>query len=169
MSQDSITLSLLGSNYDSILWNGIPISTLDIPIFGPPDSFITLEATDSNSGCSAELGICLNADSLMVSSIAFPKLDLQVFEDTMIINGNGEQLSAVTIDYQDETGIYSSKFVDNSNSTFTILKIEDYEVNENGEKTKKLTIEYDCILRKEGSGEEKNITGTAEIAVAYPD
>ena len=87
MSQDSIILSLLGSNYDSIVWNGIPTSTLEIPIFGPPDSFITLEATDSNSNCSAELGICLNADSLMVSSIAFPKLDLQVFEDTMMERG----------------------------------------------------------------------------------
>ena len=40
--------------------------------------------------------------------------------------------------------------------------------NENGDNTKKLTIEYECILGKEGSGETKNISGTAEIAVAYP-
>ncbi len=170
MMGDSVyVLSLIGQNYDSIMWNGNPISVLTIPIFGPPNSIITLEAFNSNTNCNVELGVCINADSLNLSSIAFPKFDVQVQEDTQIIGGNGEQLSAVTIDYQDETGIYSSKFADNSNNTFTITKIEDYEINENGEKTKKLTIEYDCILKKEGSGEEKNITGTAEIAVAYPD
>lgn len=170
MMGDSIyTLSLMGQNYDSIVWNGNTISTLTIPIFGPPSSIITLEAFNSNTNCSAELGICLNADSFNLSSIAFPKFNVQVQEDTMVINGNGEQLSAVTIEYQDSTGFYSSKFADNFNNTFAITKVEDYEINENGEKTKKLTIEYDCILKEGSSGEEKQISGTAEIAVAYPD
>ena len=103
-------------------------------------------------------------------SFSFPKINYTV--DAFSVGNPDEQLSAVTIEYKDVTGIYSSKFADNSDTsanTFIITRIENYDDNENGEKTKILTIDYDCILMKQGSGETKNIIGTAKIALAYPD
>jgi len=136
----------------------------------PPNNIISLSA--SNNNCTVDLGVCvgdINPNTSLPSSIGYSKFNFMVDNITQVISIVEEQLSAVTIEYQDSTGVYSSYFADNSNNTFTITNIEDYEDNENGEKTKKLTISYDCILRKEGSGEEKNIIGTAEIAVAYPE
>ena len=161
------------SGLDSIFWDGNLVSGGNSSFIITPsqvlNGIIPLETLGTN--CNTELGICIDASFQAITSVAFPQFDLAV-EDTMMVVGNGEQFSAVTIEYQDSTGIYSSKFADNSdpNNTFTITKIEDYDDNENGEKTKKITIEYNnCILKKEGSGEEKEISGKAEIAVAYPD
>ncbi len=153
--------------FDTFIWNGD--STISTPFVINPNSLpnnVTLEAFNAN--CSVEMGVCTFAQGALSS--AFPQFQVNVQDTTKFEMINvGEQFSTVTIEYQDSTGIYSSKFADNSNNTFTITNIENYEDNENGEKTKKLTIDYDCILRKEGSGEEKQIIGTAEIAVAYPE
>jgi hypothetical protein len=136
----------------------------------PPSGLFELIASSGNQQCLVELGICPELEPNMgfPESFSFPKINYTV-DAFSVGNPPEEQLSAVTIEYQDATGIYSSEFADTSNNTFTITKIEDYDDNENGEKTKILTIDYNCILQKEGSGETKNISGTAEIAVAYPD
>ncbi|MFK8007984.1 MAG: hypothetical protein AB8H03_16625 [Saprospiraceae bacterium] len=137
----------------------------------PPSGLFLFISSSGNQQCLVELGICpeLGPNMGFPESFSFPKINYTV--DSFSVGDPDEQLSAVTIEYQDATGTYSSEFADslNSNSTFTITKIEEYDDNEIGEKTKKLTIEYNCILGKEGSGETKNIIGRAEIAVAYPD
>jgi hypothetical protein len=153
---------------DTFIWNND--STISTPFSINPNSFpnvATLEAFNAN--CNVEMGICTIDPGALTA--AFPQFQVVVQDTTKTeMISVGEQLSAVTIEYQDSTGTYSSKFIENSNSTFTITKIENYEDNENGEKTKRLTIDYlNCILKKEGSGELKSISGTAEIAVAYPD
>ena len=48
-------------------------------------------------------------------------------------------------------------------------EIEDFEVNENGEKTKKLNISFEAELWQEGGGDSKTISGSAIIGVAYPE
>ena len=137
----------------------------------PQTNIISLSAY--NNICTLNMGVCIggNPGSVMPSSISYSKFDFTVDSISIVTTVLQEQLSTVTIEYQGASGTYSSEFADNSssNNTFTILKIEDYDNNENGEKTKKVTIEYDCILIKQGSAEEKNISGTAEIAVAYPE
>lgn len=121
--------------------------------------------------CSLELGLCaeIGFDSLgfFVQNLGIPNLSYDV-EDIII---QDEQFSHVLIEYNDGNDIYNSKngLNDNfSNSTFTITKIEDFEDNEHGEKTKKLTISYNCILYN-SVGESKQIEGTGIIAVAYPN
>lgn len=164
-------------NFDSIFWNGSPSgSTFVIAPGSLNGNLFIVNATDTGINCNTELGICIEPlnPNQVIESFSFPQFELQVSpKDSIVIIGGGEQLAAVTIEYEDATGIYSSEFADNSsansNSTFTITKIENYEDNEIGEKTKKLTITYNCILGKEGSGETKNIVGSAEIAVAYPE
>ena len=138
----------------------------------PPSGLFELIASSGNQQCLVELGICPELEPNMgfTESFSFPKINYTV--DAFSVGNPDEQLSAVTIEYKDVTGIYSSKFADNSDTsanTFIITRIENYDDNENGEKTKILTIDYDCILMKQGSGETKNIIGTAKIALAYPD
>ncbi|MFK7773626.1 MAG: hypothetical protein AB8F94_15860 [Saprospiraceae bacterium] len=144
---------------------------IDTTFVLPQSGLFELIASSGNQQCVVQLGICpeISPNLSFPESFSFPKINYTV--DPFIIGNPDQQLSAVTIEYQDATGIYSSKFAGNSdpNNTFTITKIEDYDNNENGEKTKKLTIDYNCILGEEGSGDTKNITGTAEIAVAYPN
>lgn len=143
---------------------------IDSTTFLPANGTLELVASDFNQQCAVQIGICpeYQSSNFFPSSFSFPKINYAV--DTFSTGMIMEQLSTVTIEYQDVTGTYSSNLADNSNSTFTITNIEDYEVNENGEKTKKLTIDYvDCTLKKAGSSEEKTISGTAVIAVAYPD
>ena len=142
-------------------------TTFQIPL----DNIISLSAF--NNDCSVDMGVCLggNMGSSIPSSISFSKFDFSVDSISIVTTLLQKQLSAVTIEYQDSTGNYSSEFANNSNpnNTFTITKIENYDNNEIGEKTKKITIEYNCILKEKSSGAEKNIAGKAEIAVAYPD
>ena len=154
---------------NTFIWNGD--STINTPFEINPITLpnnVTLEAF--NSDCNASMGICTFAQGAI--SPIFPQLEVNVQDTSRFEMINvGEQFSAVIVEYEDSTGTYSSEFADNSDTsvnTFTITDIEDYDQNENGDNTKKLTIEYECILGKEGSGETKNISGTAEIAVAYP-
>jgi hypothetical protein len=78
-------------------------------------------------------------------------------------------LSAVTVQWTDETGhIYSSKNVpQNASDTFKILESIDFKLNEKGQKTRQLKIEFSCKV-SDGTRviELSNIAAT--IAVAYP-
>lgn len=161
-------------SYSSISWNGNQMDSFNLPLLQTSQQVITLEAIENTLNCDVGLGIYAQVDSNGqfndLSALVYPKIMVEVEDDSMIMVGNEEQYSAVTIEYRDETGVYSSANWSNSNSTFTVLKIEDYEDNENGEKTKRLTIAYEnCVLAKEGGGDPKIISGTAEIGIAYPD
>jgi len=155
------------SNFSWVGFNFLDSLTIDSTTIIPPNGLFELIASDNNQTCLVQLGICPEFQpSGIMYSFSYPNINYSV--DTLYINNPTEQFSTVTIEYQNATGTYLSNNVDNSNNTFTITKVENYEDNENGENTKKLTIEYDCILKEEVTGETKNISGTAEIAVAYP-
>ena len=70
--------------------------------------------------------------------------------DKEIIPGNSDslQLSTVLIQYTDSDGVvYRSDLGQQSNSSsFKINVVEDYEPNENGDKTKKIEISGNCLL-----------------------
>lgn len=171
----SYVLKLINQpNYSSIFWNGVDVDSFILDVFQNSQQIITLEAMENILNCNVGLGVYAQVDTIGQSSdlsaLVYPQIDVQAVDDSMIIPGNGEQYSAITIEYRDETGVYSSANWNNNNSIFTITKIEDYEDNENGEKTKRLTIDYkNCVLAKEGGGDQKIISGTAEIGIAYPD
>ena len=156
------------SNNDSILWNNSLTDTFiiapNLPFNGP----LTLLA--ANDFCEIDMEICLDYDAPQQGNligIGIPKINYQVEEITNVID---EQFSSILIEYQDEAGMtYTSEAAENNNNTFTISKIEDFEDNQNGEPTKKVTIDFqNCMLKNEATGLTKMISGSGVIAVAFP-
>lgn len=121
------------------------------------------------AGCLVDLDICLDSPNPngLPNRAIIPKMDYDF--EPITSGGFSEQFSSITIEYNDGNILYNSKYGDNSNSSFTILTIENFEDNENGEKTKKLTINYNAILYNETSSDSIQISGTGIIGIAYPN
>lgn len=81
---------------------------------------------------------------------------------------NPNNFGNVIVEWTDANGnVYTSK---NDNqalrSYFKVNSVEEYNLNENGEKTKKISIEFSCILYN-GADQIEMQNATAVIAVAY--
>lgn len=81
---------------------------------------------------------------------------------------NKNALSKVTLLAKDPSGkIHSSNEIQQmSDSKFQIVSVEDYKTNQDGHKTKKIKINFSCVL-KDGSNTITIKNGEAVIAVAY--
>ncbi len=81
---------------------------------------------------------------------------------------NTYSLSAITVLVTDPNGNVSSSdaFSQTGTSNFEIVSVEDYKDNEQGQKTKKVTINFSCTV-KSSSGTLDITNGKAVIAVAY--
>lgn len=146
------------------------------------DSLGVLEATVTivdGTGCSVTASISTTYNPGTVPPICLARFyNSPVVVDTMmnfivdtVITGDNLQLSRIKIEYTNEDGVfYSSYFNSQPSSSFIkILKVDEYDRNENDEKTKKITLQYACRIWTE-SGEFIDISdGNATIAVAYPD
>jgi len=159
----------MNPNGITYLWNNsITSDSFFINSNAPiPNNILSLSVNDPQGTCNIDMGICIDSTPTgSIQGISIPLLNYFVEPVVSTIN---EQFSKVIIEYQDKNGIvYSSRNGDNNNNTFTINNIEDFEDNENGEKTKKLTIQYDAILYNDNN-DSKAISGEGVIAVAYPD
>ncbi|MEM6963413.1 MAG: hypothetical protein AAF573_01525 [Bacteroidota bacterium] len=181
MEVDIITDSLSGNVFLNIsipqsaggtdfFWQNNLISSPDsfflaLAAGGPTASFL-LSGTDA-FGCATDMNLCVSGSPNQIASVAIPKFSYT--SEPLTITTFDEQFSAVKIDYSDGNQLYSTKFGNNDNSTFTILDMEEFEVNENGEKTKKLTVNYNATLFNATSTDALQISGTGVIAVAYPN
>jgi len=94
---------------------------------------------------------------------------MHVFVDT-VITGDNLQLSKIKIEYTNADGVFYSSYFNSqpSSSSIKILKVEDYDRNENNEKTKKITLQYACRIWTETGEFIDILDGIATIAVAYP-
>ncbi len=160
--------NIIGASY---LWSNSMFSS-DLFILDPftqlPNNILNFSIIDSLGTCGIDMGICINSNGAgsNIQGISIPELNYSV---DPIVTMDNEQFSKVIIEYKNADGIvYSSANTDFDNNTFTITKIEDFEDNENGEKTKKLTIDYSATLYTT-NGDSKFITGEGVIAIAYPE
>lgn len=81
------------------------------------------------------------------------------------------QLGSVLIRWVDENDTVWESFrgAQPVSSYFEILSSENYELNENGQKTRKMEVAFSCLLfNANNHSESRPINGTAVIAVAYP-
>ena len=173
-----IKLITSGTSPYQFLWNDS--STLDSIILTDDINGVigaSVTVTDA-TGCTVSGSIFtkINQGTIPPLCVArFNNSPLIIDSDTVvtidsIITGDGLQLSKIKIEYTDINGKFYSSFLQSqpSSSFIKILKTEDYENNENNEKTKKITLEYNCRLWSE-TGDFIDITdGKAVIAVAYP-
>ena len=149
------------------LWsNGDTTDTISENINGPFNAVYCVTITDAQ-GCADSICKQVNANQGSAPSICSAKFSYEkIFEpgtsDTL-------QLNTVFIQYTDETGkVYRSDLNEQPNSSnFIINTVEDYELNENGDKTKKLDVSANCrLFDTNGSWIEFPFQGI--IAVAYP-
>ena len=89
--------------------------------------------------------------------------------DTIIV-GNSLRFSLVEVIYSNKDGIqYSSLNNDQSpNNQFEILLLDNFENNENGEKTKKLTLQFNCLLADANGNSIALENGMGTFGIAYP-
>ncbi len=81
----------------------------------------------------------------------------------------GVLFSGVNIQWTDANGdVYSSESGSQpATSQFNIVSVEDYELNEKGEKTKKIKVRFDCTVFKGGLSKRLQ-NAEANICIAYP-
>jgi hypothetical protein len=79
------------------------------------------------------------------------------------------QLSKVTVEWKAENGVvYSSANIKQpAGSSFKIISAKPYTVNEQGQKTRQLTVEFNCTVSN-GTGSIELSNMQAVIAVAFP-
>ena len=146
--------------------------------FGDADTIVIAESGTyclsiiNADECSTQRCVCidnLNSDlsSIYFSSAAF---SYEVNElDAENIN-NPFSDTEVIIAYTDSEG---KEFRSDLNSqplasSFTIINIEDYDLDENGIPTLKLDIQFDCVLFDENGESFFLENGVASVGVAYP-
>jgi hypothetical protein len=159
---------LSGTAPFTYLWdNGSTLQTVTLQINGPLNETYCVTVTDS-TGCSddicKEVTINQGGTVLTVCGSRFS------YEKTIEPGGNDSlQLSTVLIQYTDTDGtVYRSDYQEQSSSQFFAIEaIEDYENNENGDKTKKLTVSANCVLYDD-NGVPFPFPFEGVIAIAYP-
>lgn len=97
-----------------------------------------------------------------------------ITQDTVVIDtilvGDSLQFSKAKIEYTDSNGKFYSSFLGPQSATsyIKVLEVKNYEKNENGEKTKQVSLEFTCRLWDELGNFIEVSAGMAVIAVAYP-
>lgn len=157
-----------GSAPFSYSWsNGMVTETIAETINGPFNATYCVTITDANN-CSDEIckEITLTQGGttpiICGSRFSYEK----IFEPGI---GDSLQLNTVFIQYTDPDGnvLMSDLQAQPNSSYFEIISVEDYDDNENGDKTKKMSVSVNCVLlNDQGAGIEFPFEGV--IGVAYP-
>lgn len=98
--------------------------------------------------------------------------ELFEIDSTFVPGGDTLQLSTVTLIYTTSAGeLYRSDLQDQTNiSNFEILEVTDFDDNENGQATKKLSLRFNCALWNEvGEAIIFEPGSQAVFGVAYPE
>ena len=164
-TSDSILLSVEASPNAIVTWS-TGETTNEIEVLQAGEYCVTVNGID---GCTASS--CINILFIDPSTIAEPycttSFDAEIGEgvdSTTFINGR------IKITYVDNNGtLFQSDLVAQDESNyFEILSSIDYDLNEQGQKTRQLEILFDCTLLSENGNSINIKNGTATIAVAYP-
>jgi PKD repeat protein len=129
--------------------------------FGQNNYMVSLFAVDANSDTAfANSNIIVSQDSTICAT------NYSIGSITPI--DNLLSLSNIIITWTGEDGIVytSNNFQQPEESNFQILSIDDYQNNENNQKTKKIHIAFNCTVYS-GSNAIEIENGEAIIAVAY--
>ena len=121
---------------------------------------VSLQVTDANGSISTYYRhVNTAADLTLVANMNY---------NNGAAVANPLSLSNVTVNYTDADGLVWTSLdpMGHSNSHFKVAAVEDYDMNENGMPTKKVTIDFKCKVYN--SGNTKIISqGSAVFAFAY--
>lgn len=159
IAQFRLAAEVTGASNDSLLWN-----TGDTGIFLYQDTLLpsyTVFATDGagNSASASFSGLTPNEVPVRTANFTY---DVQsVF--IPVISGE------VAIQWIDPEGVRWRSDLNSQppGTTFQVLESEPYEENEQGQKTRKMRVLFNCLLFND-TGDVRAFEGTGVIAVAHP-
>lgn len=147
-----------GAPYDFLFWN-----TGDTTDFLYTDVLDTLYSVTifADSIESSAVFIGLSAADVPLRSADFSYTVEPIFIPAPV----GE----VSIQWVDDAGTVwrSDRGPQSANVRFTVSQSEAYRENENGQKTRKMQVAFECLLFDD-AGQGRPFTGTGTIAVAHP-
>ncbi len=176
---NSITITALPSGVApyQYLWSDSTItgSTYYLQLNPVGMTYVAVTVTDA-LGCAVSGGLSTTIVSGTLPTICVAAFDYSIQQELIdsqyyqIIYADSLQLSKITIVYTNTEGIQyrSDRQPQEPNATIKILEVDEYDTNEKGEKTKKLTLEFTCRLWNEQGSFIDVTEGKAVIAVAYP-
>lgn len=164
----SLTATSLGTAPFIFLWNtGDTLETIELT----PDTMLTycVDVFDA-TGCTNSNCFVSDLTDVNNHNYCSAAFEYEIESISEIIPADTIQLSTVNISYTDTTGIFYSSLQgdQNTNSFFEITAIADFENNERGEPTKKITLRFNAILFDENGNELPIESENTVIAVAYP-
>lgn len=173
-----ITANATGIPPYSYFWSD---STTSSSFQADPSSFsgpfvVNVTVTDA-SGCTISAGLSSVINPGTVPQICVASFDfniqqnIEVDSQLIITPLDSLQFSAMTIIHEDKLGnqYRSDRQPQLPSASIRIIDVADYEINEKGQKTKKISLLYTCRVWNE-LGEFIDLSeGKATIAVAYPD
>ena len=123
---------------------------------------VTLKIGDLNDTVTTRL----NLATITTPMACLTNYDIESFS----FNSNPGKFAGAMIEWTDENGtLYSSYNAQQPNwSQFTVLSVEDYLINEKGEKTKKIKVRFDCEVRN-GTSTKQIRNAEAILSVSYPN
>ncbi|MFK8105235.1 MAG: hypothetical protein AB8G15_22170 [Saprospiraceae bacterium] len=134
-----------------------------------PALFNEAKVTVNNANSSATAGVGVYSAAQPGNGNLICNTNLDISLDTITVAN--PDLITVTLEYRASNGtIYrSDELTQPADSFFDITNVSSYFDNENGETTKKMTVNFNCPLRST-TGFSINITGgSGVIAIAHPE
>jgi PKD repeat protein len=126
---------------------------------------VTVFMTDAHN-CQASVAQTIdfnNPDAICLQQYEYQS---NVLTETGLLQ---DYFSTLRVRYVDEDGVvFASDLGEQANYTMlNILNVEEFEVNNDGQPTKKITLEFACRLYDEAGNSKDLENGLATIAVAY--
>lgn len=163
ITNDSIIYNLTaltsGTQVISTIWNTGDTTAAFLTDFLSGDYSVTV-TDDFQSTASAAL------ENLSPDGVPLQTANFSYFTAPVLLPGaNG----AVSIQWVDDQGKIwrSDRNLQPPGSAFQVLESMPYDPNENGSKTRKMRVSFQCKLFND-AGESRDFSGTGVIAVAYP-
>lgn len=150
-------------------------SVVDIDTINNPVN-MSVTVTDA-TGCSSNAAISVELNQGTIPNVCVAMFDYAITPiiqpDTtyLIIPADSLQFSKVVIEYTSADGHFYSTalYPQETSASFDLLSVEDYDDNEKGDKTKKLTLQFNCKLWDAQGNFLDLKEGKAVVAVAHPD
>ena len=164
-----------GSAPFSFIWHDSTVAET-WPVSNALQVINAMVAVADAEGCTAGAGYSTFWNPGVIGTYCSARFSYQVTEvmqvDSIpVVIQDSLQLSTVVVEYTDAAGkLFSSAFMpqSNANAYFEILSVEDFDDNENGEKTKKLSLRFACRLWNANGSFIELQNGEAVMGVAYP-
>ncbi len=169
---DTLTAETTGTPPFTYLWsNGETTQQVILSPVGGPYTVIVNDAT----GCQSQASMFPSQNTVSYCSASFStdmKLITKIDSIPELIP-NPFEFSKIIVEYTSPDSIfYSTEFQTqptSNNAFFEIIAIEDFDDNPQNRKTKKVAIQFYCVLYSESGNALEMVVNEGVIGVAYPN